>query len=169
MNPKWFGDSFDIVKRFFIEQLCSMDYHVSINPMLTGDWSGLESDFYRLLKVPPINADFKKKSALFLDPDTGIGKRKTKKHITVEILVSHLKNYDMVFSFDQSFSFSSGVKELMTEKLNLVRETGNHAFYYDSHARFLFAAKSIALLDEIEKTFLSTGLPKNRFFKASHI
>ena len=36
MNPKWFGDSFDIVKWFFIANIRETGYQVFVDPMLTG-------------------------------------------------------------------------------------------------------------------------------------
>ncbi len=48
MNPQWFGDSFDIVKRFFVENLNEIGYHVVVDPMLTGEWNGPEHKFYRV-------------------------------------------------------------------------------------------------------------------------
>lgn len=71
-----------------------------------------------------------------------------------------------MFSFDQSFSRDGSATEKIREKLILLKETGNYGFYYDSHARFLFAAKSIEILKEIEQQLLSSGLPASRLLKA---
>ena len=38
MNPKWFGDTYDIVKRFFAISLHDLDYQNYIDPMLTEEW-----------------------------------------------------------------------------------------------------------------------------------
>lgn len=76
MNPQWFGDSFDIVKRFFVENLNEIGYRVVVDPMLTGEWNGLEHKFYKFLKAYPLNEKNNTKSALLLDPDTGLVERK---------------------------------------------------------------------------------------------
>jgi hypothetical protein len=90
LNPQWFGDSFDIVKRFFVENLNALGYHVVVDPMLTGDWNGLEHDFYHFLKAYPLTDKSGSKSALLLDPDTGIGIKKSKQHVTVKCIADYL-------------------------------------------------------------------------------
>jgi len=165
MNPKWFGDSFDIVKRFFIEQLNAAGFHVLVDPMLTGEWNGVETDFYRFLKASPLTEKSIKKSVLFLDPDTGVGRKKTKQHITIKEIADHLQFHEVVFSFDQSFSRVGSTTQKIQEKLKLLKKTGNYGFYYDSHARFLFAAKSSETLYEVEQQILSSGLPSKRIVK----
>ncbi|MEE8403127.1 MAG: hypothetical protein V3R93_05165 [Candidatus Hydrothermarchaeaceae archaeon] len=165
MNPQWFGDSFDIVKRFFVENLNAIGYHVVVDPMLTGEWNGLEHDFYQFLRAYPLSEKSSSKSALLLDPDTGIGKKKSKQHVTIKCIADKLLHYDVVFSFDQSFPRGGSTLEKIREKLVLLQETGNHGFYYDSHARFLFAAKSIETLGEVEQQLLESGLPVSRIVK----
>jgi len=165
MNPQWFGDSFDIVKRFFVENLNEIGYHVVVDPMLTGEWGGLEKKFYKFLKAYPLSEKSNRKSALLLDPDTGIGNKKTDEHVTIKCIAEHLSQHDVVFSFDQSFSRSGYATEKVKEKLTLLAETGNYGFYYDSHARFLFAANSIETLEEVEQQLLSSGLPASRLLK----
>lgn len=49
MNPEWFGDSYDIVKRYFISLLNDNGYKVFVNPMFTGNYQGIENSFYHLL------------------------------------------------------------------------------------------------------------------------
>ena len=126
MNRRWFGDSYEIVKRFFVDTLKSEGYSVFIDPMFT------------------------------------IGKRKTKQHVTIEGIAKHLETFDLVFSFDQSFSRSREPLDQMSEKLNRLRSTGNYGFYYDSHARFLFASGKLKLLNEFKEGLKKTGLPPKR-------
>ena len=63
------GDSYDLVKRFFILALQALGYAVAIDPMVTGDWMGGEQDFHRLLGLlsnrPP--KDKTLQHCLFLD------------------------------------------------------------------------------------------------------
>jgi hypothetical protein len=165
LNPQWFVDSFDIVKRFFIENLNAIGYHVVVDPMLTGEWNGFEHDFYQFLKAYPLTEKGSSKSALLFDPDTGIGKRKSKKHLTIKCIADQLLHYDIVFSFDQSFSRGGSASDKIREKLVVLQETGNYGFYYDSHARFLFAAKSIETLGKVEQQLLASGLPASRLVK----
>ena len=164
MNPLWFGDSFDIIKRFFIENLNAIGYRVVVDPMLTGEWNGVEQ-FYKFLKADPLIEQGISKSALLLDPDTGIGKKKSKRHVTIQCIAEQLSKYDVVFSFDQSFPRGGNTTKEITDKLTLLQQTGNHGFYYDSHARFLFASKSFKKLKELEQQLLASGLPASRLVK----
>ena len=52
MNPAYFGDSYDLVKRFFCRELSVLGYLVEVDAMLTGSWSGTEDSFYRLIGAP---------------------------------------------------------------------------------------------------------------------
>jgi len=165
MNPQWFGDSFDIVKRYFIESLKTIGYHVVVDPMLTAEWNGCEERFFHFLGASPLGQATNEKTALLLDPDTGIGNKETAKHVTIATIASHLKNYEIVFSFDQSFSRGGNASDKLTEKLRALEATGNVGFYYDSHARFLFAANEVAHLNAVEHQLISTGLPENRLLK----
>lgn len=165
LNPQWFGDSFDIVKRFFVENLNAIGYQVLVDPMFTGEWDGLEHDFYHFLKAYPLTEKSSSKSALLLDPDIGVGRKKSKQHVTIKYIADQLSRHDVVFSFDQSFSRGGNHTDKIKEKLTLLQETGNHGFYYDSHARFLFAAESIDTLKEIEHQLIASGLPASRLLK----
>lgn len=106
MNPKWFGDSYDIVKRFFVDALKGIGYEVYVEPMFTGDWKGAEQQFFEFLGAKNNDefADPRPKSALFVDPDTGIGKKASSRHVTISEIIKELSEYEIVFSFDQSFS-----------------------------------------------------------------
>lgn len=155
MNPEWFGDSFDIVKRFFIGNIRELGYQVYVDPMLTGDWRGLEQKFYDFLGVAPLG-DFKRtvdRTALLLDPDTGVGREPTKKHVTIEKIVDLLQYYESVMSFDQSFSHGCNSIEEIRRKLRSLQAMNAVGFYYDSHARFLFSAKSMPVLMQLEQQF----------------
>ena len=165
MNPQWFGDSFDIVKRFFIDNIREMGYRVFVDPMLTGEWNGLENKFYDFLGAAPLEnlATPSGKTALLLDPDTGIGLNPTKQHVTVRMIVNYLQEHEIVFSFDQSFSRGGDALEQMDKKLSLLKKEGAAGFYYDSHARFLFSAKLPEVLANLERHLVTAGLPEKRF------
>jgi hypothetical protein len=73
MNPNWFGDSYDIVKRFFLDVLRSLGYAVYVDPMPSGDWTSIEPEFLKFLGAQHLReAERSRDSALLLDPDTGI-------------------------------------------------------------------------------------------------
>src|SRR5438105_12911443 len=106
MHSDYLGDSYDIVKRFFCEALRRLGYTVCIDPMFTGEWSGQETAFYRFLGVEP-SASTPTPSALtalFLDPDTGVNQKGSRKHASFERIVSEAQKHKIVFAFDQGFS-----------------------------------------------------------------
>lgn len=163
MNNEWLGDSYDIVKRFFVGVLRTLGYVVYVNPMPTGDWSSSESSFLRFLGAQHVrDAAISGRTALLLDPDTGIGREPSERHTTIPAIVSELENHAVVFVFDQSFSRGSEPLPQLYEKLRQLRELGAHGFYYDSHARFLFSSSSIRELNSLQDALVELGLPERR-------
>jgi hypothetical protein len=164
MNPEWFGDSYDIVKKFFIHTLQGMDYEVYIDPMFTGDWDGKKEDFIKFIGDKLHNDSGKPvvKSALFVDPDTGIKEKVSPKHITFKAIRQRLERYEIVFSFDQSFSRSISSEERMQEKLSILKKLDVNGLYYNSHTKFLFASKKVTVIDAIREELLKKGLPNTR-------
>lgn len=167
MNPKWFGDSYDIVKRFFVSALKDIGYDVYVDPMFTGDPSGIQDKFLDFIgaelkpAIPPLSA----KPAILLDPDTGIGSKRTKKHITIEDYYRFIDSYEIVFSYDQSFSYSKNHEAEMSIKLKALQDLGAYGFYYDSHAKFLFGSKSIDSLEAIKAALKNIGIPSFRIIE----
>lgn len=164
MNPQWLGDSYDIVKKFFVDALKGIGYEVYVEPMFTGDWKGGEQQFFEFLgaKQNDEYAEPHPKSALLFDPDTGIGKKASSKHVTISSIIKELRKYEIVFSFDQSFSRGIAPEGQMQEKLAVLDELGGIGFYYNSHARFLFAAKNLIALDTLRDKLIEIGLPAAR-------
>lgn len=165
LNPKYFGDSYDLVKRFFCSELRRMNFHVSIDPMLTGDWSGAVDQFYLLLGIESNSPHSLAvgRNALFVDPDTGISSKASSRHVTYEQLATQAGTYDLVFAFDQAFSRREKPAEGIRRKIALLNELGRSAMFYDSHARFLFLARQDAVLVELKKHCCELGVPQGRF------
>ena len=164
MNPLYLGDSYDLVKRFWCRELSNLGYAVAVDPMFTGEWNGREQSFLDLIgaetaKPTRVHAS---KSALFLDPDTGVNSKGGPKHVSYERLASEAKRHDLVFSFDQSFSRQHDAATVMDSKLTALHALGCHVMYYDSHARFLFAATDQERLDELHAGVVALGLPTTR-------
>ena len=166
MNPKYFGDSYDIVKRFFCAELKTLGYAVSVQAMLTGDWQGTEADFYRFIGGNEQNSTLAR-HALFFDPDTGVHARPSSQHISLRQLCDAATHHDLAFSFDQSFSRQHSPGDVMRQKLLSLSEMNCHGMYYDSHARFLFASSNCGVIDELERHLTSIGLPAWRLIRSS--
>ncbi len=164
MNPAYLGDSYDLVKRFFFQELVALGYEVAIDPMLTGSWHGNEQNFYRLVGAVPASGSItpSKRRALLLDPDTGVSAKNTKSHVSFTRLAHEAEASTLVFSFDQSFSRQAPPQIVMRTKLEALQALSCSAMYYDSHARFLFVAKQSHSLRELRLHLLSLGLPESR-------
>ena len=165
MNPAYFGDSYDVVKRFFCHELRVLGYSVSALPMFTGEWERMQSEFLRFVGAKPIESSSVEsgRGALFVDPDTGVHRESSQKHVSLRELATHTEKYRIVFSFDQSFSRQHVAMNAMREKLALLAEAGCSALYYNSHARFLFVSAENEPLSEFRAHIESLGLPAFRF------
>ena len=168
MNPAYFGDSYDLVKRFFCRELSLLGYSVTVDPMLTGAWGETEGQFYRLIGAEPAGQQrqLSQRAALFLDPDTGVKEKGGKQHASFDRVARECTNYRLVFAFDQSFSRQAKAATVMREKLSALKARGCHGMYYDSHARFIFVANNQAVLHELQTQLLSLGLPASRLLTA---
>lgn len=163
MNGDWFGDSYDIVKRFFIGVIHSLDYEVYVDPLATGEWATIETDFLKFLDAKHVrDVGVSERSALFLDPDTGIGVKHSIRHTTIESISDKLDEFAIVLVFDQSLDRGKPSLPQLQRKLQHLRDQGAYGFYYDSHARFLFSSRSQHDINLLHKALLQTGLPGHR-------
>lgn len=165
MNPSWYGDSFDLVKRFFVSALKNTGFSVEIAPMLTGDWDADSlCSFYNLLGgvERETNKQSTTKRALLVDPDTGIGPKAGAKHTTIGNVVKYASEYIIVIVFDQSFSRNKDPASVMDQKLFELGKHGTYGFYYDSHARFLVCSNDPNALNDYKRSLVPQGLPLNR-------
>jgi hypothetical protein len=166
MNSDWLGDSYDVVKRFFAGCLRDLGYQVYVDPMPTGSWSQHESQFLDFIGARHVREAKPGKTALLLDPDTGIGARLSKKHTTIRHIVEQLDRHKLIFVFDQSFSRGHPALSQLEAKLCELATHEVDAFFYDSHARFLFASRSPTALAAVREAFVKLGLPSRRFVSA---
>lgn len=169
MNPDYFGDSYDLVKRFFCHELTVLGYSVEVDAMLTGSWSGAESNFYRLIgaRAHGKQPTDSRPRALLLDPDTGVMQSASRRHTSFARIAQETKTFRLVFSFDQSFSRQAKASLVIQEKLAALRAVGCAALYYDSHARFVFAAAEAAPINELRTHLISLGLPPTRLIESN--
>ena len=167
MNPNYFGDSYDIVKRFFCSELRALGYAVAVDPMFTGQWRGTESAFFRFIGASAQSEHFsRQRRALFYDPDTGVSLKSSQKHVSLECVAQAAGTHTLVFAFDQSFSRQHEPGAAMRQKLTALTVHGCNGMYYDSHARFLFVSRSQPVLAELRTHLVSLGMPASRFVNA---
>jgi hypothetical protein len=160
----YFGDSYDLVKRFFCRELSSLGYTVSVEAMFTGEWSGAETQFFKLIGAAPLAANLapKDRTAVFVDPDTGVHGKVSLHHVSLSRLVELSAHHPLVFAFDQSFSRQAKFPESLHAKLAKLEELGAHGMYYNSHARFLFVARVLGTLERLKAHLVGLGLPSSR-------
>lgn len=183
MKLKFFGDSYDIVKKSLIAWLAEFgDW--SAHPMFTEDVYREEvHKFSSFLNVHILSSEkltrntdrtsyFRQCSEtgnLFLDPDTGVrlsacGGIKSINYVFGRELVewSHARSKTLTLVFDQSYSRGRQGKDMQT-KLRYFYSKNVHGFTYSSHAPFLVLSSNKRLIQQAKKTLLKvSGLPDSR-------
>lgn len=165
MNPKYFGDSYDIVKRFFCAELAALGYSVLARPMFTGEWNGSKQTFLRFIGASE-SLDLPERPsrmALFFDPDTGVHHKPGPRHVSLSQLAEGAADHALAFAFDQSFSRQHDSGAAMRQKLLTLQNLACFSMYYDSHARFLFVSKAQETLTELRGHLVPLGIPASRF------
>lgn len=185
MNPRYFGDSYDIVKHSLLRWLASLGPW-NAHPMFTEAANTDQADgFSALLGVPLLSIDVLAQGQnraeyfavarscsthLFLDPDTGIraesaGSKKPAAYVFVDELVSIASRRPELLTlvFDQALSHGSEAAGLR-EKLSLLGKRELHGFAYRSHACFLLIGPSDAAVHRAHEVLLNEAhLPAGRF------
>lgn len=180
---EYFGDSYDVVKRFLLRSLgptASWDAF----PMLTHEVSELDLAAFeeflgvRIASPGVLAAEVDRAQHLrvmpnrlyvFLDPDTGIklkpcgGARSAKYVFGPELVDLCLDDPQrLVLVFDQSFSRNEEREQSMNDKLAYFYGRGVHSFAYLSHACFVVLSASRPVLDSAFDRLIKTGLPASR-------
>jgi len=167
MNSKYFGDSYDLVKRVLLEVVSALGLEVYAEPLFTDYNPEVEQQYYKLIKAKPFTpgAIPNKSHCLFMDPDTGLHENKSLKHVTYEEIKEKCDGWALVIVFDQSFSRREKTIEVMKGKLGKLAKIGTNAFYYASHTNFLFASTDKSILKTVGQNLLGIGIPNGRIIK----
>ncbi len=171
MRREYLGDSYDAVKRMWQELLAPWaPLHAA--PRFIPD--ELRDDYTSLTRIPMLPDEVPATCSILNDPDTGIrlpgarnqGEGQT--HVTIETIGKQLAGgAKCVITFDQSNYRNSGMKlrEQREEKLRQLTVDGFQAFYYVSHAPFLFATRSADALDRVCTILRKGGILASRLEK----
>jgi hypothetical protein len=169
VKQKYLGDSYDAVKRLWFQALSTWAPLVA-DPAFIPE--PIRASFIKLTGISMLSGAKLSRFSLLLDPDTGVhapGKsprRRSKKHVTVEDVASRfeVKGVECVLVFDQSHHRKKGVGKSAQRiaKLRALHVLGVPAFYYDSHAPFLFAFRSAASYRRGLKCLSHVGIPEWR-------
>jgi hypothetical protein len=167
MDQNFLGDSYDLVKRFWAENLSSIAPIYADERFVPEE---IRKDYTQITRLPIFNSSVAHPFAIFLDPCTGIpspkrGARKpTKKYAPLLFIIDVFEKFHPKFliCFDQSFGFNENMESCMKEKLNVLTTNGLCGFYYTSHANFLFVGKSADVTNVLRQRLLDKGIPEWR-------
>jgi len=180
MWMKYFGDSYDIVKKSLLDWLSAFGPWAA-HPMFTHRTSPQgAAAFSRFLGVPLVTADVLTPlcdrgcyfaschscHSVFLDPDTGVRLRVTRRrdaphYIFARELIDLVKvrPQALTLTFDQSLARGRERGQIRV-KLAHFAAHGIHAFAYVSHASFIVLGQSGVLVRRAHEQILAaSGLP----------
>ena len=185
MKPKFFGDSYDIVKQSFIRWLASTGPW-STHPMFTEYVSSERADWFgrllgtRILSREVFNTSVDRdiylapardcREHVFLDPDTGIRLKPTRgktspKYIfdTELVAIANARQGRLTLVFDQSLARGKECQQ-MKHKLSKLAERCVYGVAYVSHACFVLVGTDQSSVESALETIKrESGLPEPRF------
>lgn len=184
MRMQFFGDSYDIVKKFLIRSLAP-DAEWLAFPMFTHKVKRKDVEAFekflgvRIASETVITATTDRPQLLrapvhhrhiFIDPDTGIRLRATKglnsaKYIFGSELITLCNESPerLLLVFDQSVP-RGGERRSIEDKLGYFRKNNICSFAYLSHACFVVLSASGPACQEAYDRLLDSGLPASRLF-----
>ena len=170
MKPKYLGDSYDAVKRLWQQVLAEWAPLYAEPRFIPED---LRAKFTRLTGIPMLHGAPSGSYSILNDPDTGIrlpdadNQRQSRRHIALPTICEQLRRNAArtVITFDQSVYRLSELKldEQRQAKMRYLATSGLFAFYYVSHAPFLFTCPSAYTRQQLRQRLLSFGVPDARF------
>jgi hypothetical protein len=169
MKRQYLGDSYDAVKRLWQEAFSEWAPLLAEPQFVPED---IRNDFTALTRIPILNDHRPPVYSIFNDPDTGIrlpdreNQREGVTHISLATIAAQLSNSAVrcVLSFDQSHHREPGFTpaDQRNAKVLWLHSQGFHAFYYVSHAPFLFAFSRQADMKTARDRLLALGIPESR-------
>ena len=167
MDQSFLGDSYDLVKRFLAENLSSIAPIYADEAFIPEE---IREVYTKITRIPIFHPSVAHPFAIFLDPCTGIpspnnaARKPTRQHAPLPFITEIFETYrpEFLICFDQSYSRGRNKESCMEEKRNALTTKGLCAFYYSSHANFLFVYRSKRIIDSIKKQLLDLGIPGER-------
>ena len=169
MKRAFLGDSYDAVKRLWQEIFFEWAPLFAEPRFIPAD---LQDDFTAFTRIPLLVNPRPPTCAIFNDPDTGIrlpdreNQKEGVTHINLSTIANQLNipGVRCVITFDQSLHREPGFtpSDQRYAKVLWLHDRGLHAFYYVSHAPFMFAFRNRAHMREARELLLATGIPSGR-------
>lgn len=175
MKRAYLGDSYDAVKRLW-QQVLADSAPLFAEPRFIPN--ELQSDFTGLTGIPMLPTQPPSVFSILNDPDTGIrlpgedNQSESRTHISIGTIHRQLQQYQpcCVVTFDQSDYRHSDLArdEQRLAKMGSLSQSGAFAFYYVSHAPFLFAFPTRDKLRYVHELLLCAGIPRSRLETFDH-
>jgi len=169
VNREFLGDSYDAVKRLWRDVLAPFAPLYAAVRFIPDE---LRQQFTLLTRIPMLDEPPVGRFSILNDPDTGVklaGKGRNSRaaaHISIQEILEQLKSdrLQCVITFDQSYKRSKEHphRAQRQAKLHLLQDGGAFAFYYVSHAPFLFAFPDVRTLENVRKLLIDAGVPESR-------
>jgi len=192
MNPRFLGDSYDIVKQSLLRWLASMGPWAT-HPMFTEPATPEQADaFAQLLGTPLLSREVLTRGVdrgaymaparechdhVFLDPDTGIRLGPTRGKKTPQyvfggelVAIASARPARLTLVFDQSLARGAEPErqQQLKDKLSRLETMGVHGVAYFSHACFVLVGKDRSLVKEAFETLnKDSHLPGSRFLESA--
>lgn len=171
MKKEFLGDSYDAVKRMWREVLRDTAPLYAAPKFVPED---IRSDYSRLTGIPVLVGEPSNRYSILNDPDTGIrlphpyGKSRGegRTHIEIWSISDQLADEKVycVVTFDQTDYRNLNLTrhQQRGKKCEAIIGSGLHAFYYASHAPFMFAFKRESDMHGVIKRIKEFGIPDER-------
>ena len=168
MKGKYLGDSYDLVKRFWSENLRLVAPLYAHSKFVT---KSISAQYTKITSIPILNEKAlpQEPFGLLIDPHTGIPlptdsqTEPSASHAPLSFLI---KAHDelhpkYMICFDQSNHRRHELsrKDQRMSKRAYLQKRGIRSFYYVSHAPFLFMAEKLENLEEVRLRLGETGIP----------
>jgi hypothetical protein len=166
MRREYLGDSYDAVKRLWqdlLRETAPLQAEARFIP------EDLREDYSRLTGIPILVDPLPRRYSILNDPDTGIrlpgenNQPEGRTHLSIESIKEQLRSRGVfcVITFDQSRyrNHRLSLPEQRRAKIKALEEAGFSAFYYVSHAPFLFSFGSIRAARKVAGILTRAGLP----------
>lgn len=169
MKRQFLGDSYDAVKRLWQETLVEWAPLLAEPRFIPED---IQRDFTALTRIPVLANCRPPIYSILNDPDTGIrlpdreNQKEGLRHINLATIGGQIRNAEVrcVVTFDQSHHRERGFsqKDQRNAKVLWLEREGLYAFYYVSHAPFLFTFSKRVHMEQARNLLLATGVPDSR-------
>lgn len=166
MKRRYLGDSYDAVKRLWREVLAEWAPLYAEPRYIPED---IRSAFTTFTHIPVLTDSRPRVYAVLNDPDTGIrlpGRKNQSEggtHITLPTIHKQVRSAGVrcVITFDQSSHREPGLtrQDQRNAKRAWLRHHGVSAFYYVSHAPFLFAFSGPKHMKQARDILQRAGVP----------